>query len=198
MLFRSRWGRAFLTFLKSCGLPEGSLGLPLTALWSPHVCHFFSGEETWAWSGPRGGPGLWLSGSELPGSWPVPSLSPLPLTPSCACSPCSPGAVPAAHPAPLLCPQRRSPAAHCQVQRIKITSGKTRGRRSNINLRDPACRPRCPFPSSLPTNMQLLTVSSARGHPSHSWMDTHPQAPAGSAHPPERPRAQVWPAHPDW
>ena len=112
-------------------------------------------------------------------SCPAPGRSllslPCPSPPSCSCSPCSPRAVSATHPAPpLLCPQRRSPAAHCQVQRIKITSGKTRGSRSNINLRDLAYRPRCPFPGSLPTNMQLLTAPSPRGHPLIlGWTLTH-------------------------
>ena len=114
--------------------------------------------------------------AELPGSRPVPSLSPLPLTPKLHLQPllaqsslsCTP------HPPRFLCPQRRSPAAHCQVQRIKITSGKTRGSRSNINLRDLAYWPRCPFPGSLPTNMQLLTATSPCGHPLIlGWTLTH-------------------------
>lgn len=145
-------------------------------LFGPLMCAIPSQERRLGgWSGPRAGPGLWLSSSELAGSWPVPSLSPLPLTPKLLLQPLLTQSSLSCTPRPrFLCPQRRSPAAHCQVQRIKITSGKTRGSRSNINLRDLAYRPRRPFPGSLPTNMQLLTAPSPRGHPLFlGWTLTH-------------------------
>lgn len=114
---------------------------------------------------------------------PCPSPPSQPLWP--LCSPTLPRATPAGHPAPSLPPsiahRGAHPAAHCQVQRIKISSGKTRGSRSNINLLDLACWPRCSLPGYLGTNMQLVAVSSPSNHHCDPQTFTH-RLPIGSTH----------------
>ena len=98
-------------FSKKLWTPRRFSWAPLTALRSPRVCYPFSGEESWGWSGPRAGPGLWLS-------CPAPGRSllslPCPSPPSCSCSPCSPRAVSAAHPTPLL-PLPTEEVARCPL-----------------------------------------------------------------------------------
>ena len=194
-------GQGIFNFSEKLWTPRRLSWFPPTSPSSHHVCHSSQGEnEELGW--PQGR--TWdvaevyrVALLQAPPvlSLPCPSYPSWPLWPPC--SPCLPRATPAGHPPPsLLCPQRRLPAAHCQVQRIKIASGKTRGSRSNINLRDLACRPRCPFPGSLATNMQLVTAFSPCGHCCNSRTFTCKLQQGAPTHL-RAPRAQVWPAHPD-
>lgn len=146
------------------------------------------GRTVRGWGGPRVGPGMCLGCRELPDSRPLCSLSPLPLTPKPAplaslqpyLAQSNPSWAPCSLP-PSIAHRGAHPAAHCQVQRIKISSGKTRGSRSNINLLDLACWPRCSFPGYLGTNMQLVAVSSPSNHHCDPQTFTH-RLPTGSTH----------------
>lgn len=130
--------------------------------------------------------------------------------PSCFASPAPHSqAGPSGLSAALPCPEQPQPgtllppsfahrggrlAAHCQVQRIKLPSGKTRGSRSIINPQDLVCWPQCRFPGYLAP--QLPMVSSSSDPHCDSQTGTR-MFPAGSTHL-RAPAAQVWPACPVW
>lgn len=142
---------------------------------------------------PGQGSASWLSSSELPGSWPVPSVSPAP----------HPQAVPAA----LACdspsctlppPLPTEEVARCPLPGTEDKNNQwknTRGSRSNINLRDPACRRGVPSQAPCPPTCSCRRLPLPMTTPSHSW--TVLTTSSSRKCPPTRgARAQVWPGQP--
>lgn len=188
------WVGAFSTFMKICGPLKGSLGLP-PRLVLPLTSACSSRDKRSRGWGEVGGQDRARDVAQVsyPALGPSTSLSAMHLTsklaPLASLQPC----LAWSNPLPPSCAHRGGcQAAHCQVQRIKIPSGKTHGCRSNINLQDLASQPRGPFLGYLATDTQLETRSSPSDHHYNSQPFTH-WLPAGSMHL-RTPRAQVWPA----